>query len=1040
MKFPLQKVQSRGGIGAVVRFSITHKKMLYAIVIGMAVAGIYGLVHMKKNEFPTFVIKQGLVAGIYPGATAAEVEQQLTKPLEETLFAFKEVSREATRSVTKDGICYIYTDLTCNQKLKDEVWSKIKLSLQARKATLPAGVLAVAVLDDFSDVSSILLAVESDDKGYTELQDIAERLCTTLRSLPQTAGVTIIGGQEEEIAVTIDRERLSAYGLDATKLFLDYQTASLQLPAGTYSTTYTNAPIHVHGTVGSEREVAEKIVWSDPSGAVVRLKDIATVERRCKKPSQFVSYNGHASLILSVVMRPDNNIVAYGHAVDEKLAAFSQELPESVTLTRVSDQPKIVEESVYSFLTDLLISMLVVITVMLLLFPLRSALIASSGLPIITAVTVAIMFLTGMDLNTVTLAGLIVVLGMIVDDSIITMDGYMVKLGQGMSRIDAACASARELFMPTFTATLAISLMFFPCKHIISGYLGDFIKLFPWVISIALMLSIVYAVTVVPSVETRFIAQATSTRQNLVSRMQQVLFRTIEGVYAKAQAYCFRHPTLTLSGAVVAVLLGVWMFLHTNIQMMPMAARDHFVVEMEVQGGASIDRTQLLSDSLQHILLRDPRVTSCTAFTGTGAPRFAATYTPILPSSATAQIIVHTVSTQATEAVLKEYEARYEHLFPEALIRFKQMDYQAVDAPIAVTLKGEDRSAMQAAADSIRAYMASLNGELKWVHSNCDDFRPSVEVVLDDDEAARLGISRSTLSLALAGSFSGMAVASIWEEGRQVPVTLYTDGIDDNMDYSVLGSQLVATALPGVSVPLRQVAEVQPDWQPMQLDRQAGVPALTVWGDMKFGHSQPVTMKKVQRYVHSHIEPLLPDGITVEYGGLSSTNEAVIPEIIWSFIAAVAVLLLFLVFHFGKLSVAVLTLVMSLLCLFGASLGLQIFGLDFGLTAVLGLISLVGIIVRNGILMYEYAEEQRFQHGVDVKTAAMEAGKRRLTPIFLTSCTTALGVLPMVLRGDLLWQPMGVVICFGTIFSIFLIVLIMPIGYWQLFKNEKDKP
>jgi multidrug efflux pump subunit AcrB len=520
--------------------------------------------------------------------------------------------------------------------------------------------------------------------------------------------------------------------------------------------------------------------------------------------------------------------------------------------------------------------------------------------------------------------------------------------------------------------------------------------------------------------------------------MQQRLFRTIDKVYARAQAFCFRRPALTLGMGLVAIALGVWMFLHTNIQMMPLAARDHFVVEMEVQGGAGTSRTQQLSDSLQHLMLQDARVVSCTAFTGTGAPRFNATYTPILPSSATAQIIVKTTSTLATEALLRKFERQYEHVFPDALIRFKQMDYQAVVAPMEVTLKGSDREALVAAADSIRAYMASLT-ELKWVHSDCADFRPTVEVTLDDDEASRLGVNKGTLALALAGSFGGQSIATLWEGDTKVPVRLYSEGVGEGMDYETVSNQLIPTALPSISVSLRQVAEVQPDWQPVQLGRVSSMPSVTIRADMKNGQSQPAAMKKVKQYVQERVVPILPEGTKVVYGGLSAMNKMVLPEIVLAFIAAVAVLFIFLLFHFKKVSVAVLTMAMSMLCLFGASIGLWVFRLDFGMTAVLGLISLVGIIVRNGILMYEYAEEQRFEQGVDVKTAAMEAGKRRMTPIFLTSCTTALGVLPMVIRGDLLWQPMGVVICFGTLLSIGLIVLIMPVSYWQLFKNEKGR-
>jgi len=1028
------------GIASWVKWAIEEKKIVYLIVLALVLAGIAGLKYMNKDEFPTFQIKMGLVAGIYPGATAAEVEEQLTKPLEETLFSFKEVDRRTTKSITKDGICYIYVDLNCKQSKKDEVWSKIKLGLQTKKLTLPAGVLAVAVLDDFSAVSSLLIALESSDKGYAELQDYADELCVKLRQIPELAKVSVVGSQNEEIAVTLDREKLSTYGIDPATILLGYQTATLSIPSGTFNTDYTSSPIHILGGVSSEREIAEKIVYSDPAGNVVRLKDIAKIDRRYKSPETFVSYNGHSCLILSVEIRPDNNIVAFGKDVEKVLKAFEADLPDSVTLTRVTDQPKVVARSVYSFLRDLLISMLVVVLVMVLLFPIRSALIASAGVPVCTAVALAFMYFFKIDMNTVTLAALIVCLGMIVDDSIITIDGYMDKLSRGKSPIDAACASAKELFMPTFIATAAICAMFYPMTMIITGYLGDFVKLFPIVVTISLMMSLFFAVSVVPSMEIKWIKPLDPNRKKgIVARAQDWFFDLIQKIYEAVQGFCFRHPYLTLISGVAAVALGLAMFSQTNIQMMPNAARDFFVIELEVEASQGVDKTKEYVDSLQSMLLADKRVKSVTSFMGTSAPRFTATYTPKLPAPGVAQMLVNTTSNRATEELLREYESKYEHIFSQVVIRYKQMDYNGAEAAVVITLSGDDRETLLASAEALKKYMYSLDTELKWVHSSCDNYQSAINIVLNSDEATRLGVNKSMLALSLAGTFNGQTISTLWEGDKQLPVNLYSDGIDKQMSYETVGNQMVATSVPGVNIPLRQVAYVSPDWTLTELDRLAGRESVSVFADMRMGQSQPVAMKKIQQFVESDLQPQFGSDVTVTYGGLSATNDQVFPEIAWSFFAAVMVLFLFLLFHFKKASLAVLTLSMSMLCLFGAFFGLWVFDMDFTITAVLGLVSLVGIIVRNGILMFEYAEDERFKNGKDVKTAAMEAGKRRMRPIFLTSCTTALGVLPMIISGDLLWMPMGIVICFGTLLSIFLIVLIMPISYWQLYKKADKK-
>ena len=1014
-------------------WTIRHKSIIYLILLVLVGIGIYGISKMNKDEYPSFEIKQGLVAAVYPGASSLQVEEQVAKPVEQVLLSFDEVNSQNLQITSKDGICYMLVDLVSPARTKDEVWSKIKMKLDETKSTLPPGVLALVVIDDFASVSSSLIAMESEDKSYSELKALADELCDRLRQIPELAAVTVYGSLDEEIAVTVDMEKLSSYGISPSSLMLGYQSSTLQLPSGSFNTSYASSPIHIESPVSSEREIAERIVWSDPSGGIVRLKDIAKVERRYKDPGSFVNYNGNSCLIISVEMRPDNDIVAFGKKLDKVIDEYEQELPESVTMTRITDQPKLVRNSVFSFLRDLVISMLVVILVMLMLFPIRSALIASSGVPVCTAVALAVMFLTGIGLNTVTLAGLIVVLGMIVDDSIITMDGYMGELGKGMSREDAAQSSARELVTPMVTATTALSLMFFPCLGIITGYLGDFVTYFPWVVAIALTASLIYAIFVVPSLEVRFIKSASVEQKSLFSRIQNKFFTALQGAYDSAQDWCFRHPKLTLGAGVGAVVLAVVLFLQLNIQMMPMADRDFFAVEVSLDSNAGLEDTKAVTDSLQNMFLKDSRIESVTSFIGNSAPRFTATYTPATPAPNYAQLIVNTKSIEATKSLLPEYEEKYEHYFPEALIRIKQMDYQAA-TPIEVRVQGADLNTIKPVADTIKAHMQGRRDELKWVHSTVDDYISCVEVTLDADEAARLGVNKAMLSLSVAGTFSGMPLASLWEGDKSIPVNLYSAGVTDGMSYDTIGNQQVSTSMPGVSVPLRQVADIQPGWEPAQRTRYASEETIIISADMKTGQSQPASMREIRRFIDG-LE--LPEGVHVSYGGLTEINSGVIPQIGLAFLCAVAVMFIFLLIHFRKISIAVLTIVLSALCLFGAFLGLWVFGLDFSITAALGLISLVGIIVRNGIILFEYAEELRFRGGLPVKEAAAMAGKRRMRPIFLTSCTTALGVLPMILSGDQLWLPMGVVICFGTLLTVVMITLIMPVSYWQIFRKDK---
>ena len=634
--------QKKGIVSSLVRGAIEHNNIVKLFLFLLIGGGILGLVNMKKDEFPTFEIKQGLIAAVYPGADVHQVEEEVGKPLEKLLFSMKEINRKGTRVVSKDGICYIYTDLTTPADKKNEVWSKIRLQLNTFKQTLPPGVLAIVVLDDFSDLTSVLIALESSDKGYMEMKEYADDLSDRLRTIPELANAKIIGTQSEEIAVNVDMDRLAAYGISPTSLLMEYQTAGLQALGGTFTTDYTSSPVHIQKTITDEQELADKIIWSSTDGQSLRLKDVATIERRIKDPTSLVTYNGNTAIVISIEMRPDNNIVAFGKEVDRVLAEFMADAPDSLKVSRITDQPKVVGDSVWSFLRDLVISMLVVIFVMLMLFPMRSALIASSGVPVCTAIAIALMYFCGICLNTVSLAALIVVLGMIVDDSIITMDGYMDHLSRGMSPLDAATASAQELFSPMFMATFAISAMFFPMTGIITGYLGDFVSTFPWVIAFSLMTSLAYAVLVVPSLEVRFIKTVPKESQgNIITKFQNVLFNALQKGYDFMQDKCFKHPALTIFSGVAAIALGLLMFSRMNIQLMPMAARPVFAVEVYLDPTAGLDKTTEVADSLANMLRRDSRITSVTEFIGTGTPRFHCTYSPILPGKNVAQLIVN---------------------------------------------------------------------------------------------------------------------------------------------------------------------------------------------------------------------------------------------------------------------------------------------------------------------------------------------------------------------------------------------------------------
>ena len=1009
--------------------------LVMALFLALMAFGIWSLPQMNKDEFPQFTIRQGLIVAYYPGATADEVEQQVTIPLEDYINSFEFVDKKLTYSQSEDGLAYIYVMLRMTAVNNEAAWTKIRAGLPLlQKTQLPTGVLQTLVIDDFGNTSSLLIAVESPERSPRELEQYAKQVCSHLRTIPEMGKLRIMGQQTEEIAITIDPEQLSRYGINPSALQAQMALQGLRTVGGESD---EHGALQVVIPYMSEYEMQEQIVWSDPvTGATIRLKDIATVERRYQTPKNYVEFNGASCLILNMEMVPGNNIVAFGNEVDKQLAKASALLPPDIQFHRITDQPKVVNDSVLSFLRDIVISILVVIAVMLMLFPLRTALVAATGLPVCTAICIGLMYVTGIELNTVTLAALIFVLGMIVDDSVIVIDGYTNLLARRHSRWYSAVVSTSLLFVPMSLATMAICGMFFPMTRIITGPLGEFVQLFPWAVLFALVASIFYASWVTPFLSFRFIRERKPEEMNLVERVQTRFFTWLQNAYRNVLQGCFDHPVIAWSMLGAATLIGVVLLMHLNLQLLPKAEREFFAVEIHLREGATLEESAEVADSLANILRQDHRVTSVTAFIGQSSPRFHATYTPQTPATNYAQLIVNTKSSKATSQVLREYNGRYENYFPNAYARFKQLDYQAVKNPLEIRVQGEDWDMMKPYADSILHFMVA-QPDLQWVHCDYDNMTASTRIVLKADEATRLGITETMLSLYLMQATQGATITTLYEDAYAVPVVLYTAGIN-TLNVDELGAIQVPTALPGVWVPLRQVATIEPSWHHTSLERRNAIRTMTVGADLRGSTSQVDAERKVKNWVESNLTDL-PEGVSIAYGGLTEINNMMIPQILWSVVAALAVMLVLLLYHFGKIGLALLTLSSAILCLFGSMLGLWIFDLDISITAVLGVVSLIGIIVRNAIMMYEYAEDARKYKHLTYKEAAFQAGLRRMRPVFLTSATTALGVLPMIIAATSLWMPMGVVICFGTLFTLPLTVTILPVVYWKVYAKKDEE-
>ena len=1020
-------------IQPLVRWGFNNHSVVLLVVVMLTLFGIYALDKMNKNEFPEITIREGVLAAVYPGADAREMTDQVMKPMEDYIFSFKEVDKTKTRSNATNGMVMTFIQLDDNVYDADQFWAKFNMGLDDLKMTLPPGVLGMKLISNFGETSAILLTMQSKTKTYRELKEYMDQLKERLRVIPSVGTMTVSGMQNEQIAVVVDPERLSKYAIDDKVITATLAAQGLKTTGGSLRSDKYTSPIYVQKPVTSVKELEDLFIMSLPSGQSVRLRDVADIRTEYPEPDSYITNNGEKCLLLSIEMKKGNNVVEMGRLVDQKMKPFEETLPEDVTLFKITNQPEVVNASVWNFMNELLIAIVAVVISVMVLLPLRVALVAASTIPLTIFVSIGLFYAFDFELNTVTLACLIVSLGLIVDDSVVIIDNYVEQLAEGIPPKKAALRSASIFLKAIFSATLAITCTFFPFLLTITGDMHDFLTDFPWAITIILVSSFVIATLHVPFMQYFFIkpdkAQAVYQSKGGGKRQHVSLLTRLQNFYNKVADWCFAHPGLLTLICAVFMAAGIWMLISRPMQMMPIAERNQFAVEINLPTGTALERTSEVADSLEAILAKDPRVVSIANFHGCSSPRFQTTYAPQVGGPNFAQFIVNTGSNADTEDVLHEYTAKYEDYFPDAIIRFKQLSYSNADYPIMVKISGENFADLRRAADTIQAIM-QRDPKLDIVRSSLD--LPLMATLVQPDPAtmSRLGMSTSGLELNLALRYGkGVPVATIWDGSYAKEIVVRTPEAD-----KATAPQLETGLIPIMAIenaPLGQMADVVPSPGVGQITHLNGVQTIYINAGVPYEYNtidaNNELAKKIDRLD-------LPEGVTVSYGGELENTETILPQIMSALMLSVVIIFMILLFHYKNVRLSLVFLGCIVFCIPGVGFGLWISDVAFSITCTLGIISLMGILVRNVIIMFDYAADLQVSENLSLKDSILESAKRRMRPIFLTSTAASTGVIPMMLGKSPLWMPMAMVIFWGTIISFFFIVTIIPVVYWKTQK------
>ncbi|MBL3658432.1 efflux RND transporter permease subunit [Fulvivirga sediminis] len=1018
-----------------IEWAMKHKAFPLALAFTFVAIGILGLFKMPRNEFPEFTIRQGLVIGYFPGASSAQVEEQLTSKVEQYLFGYNEVDKTKTYSYSRDGVMYIYVEVAnrIDANGTEQFWNKLKNGLFVfQQRSLPSGVRGVIVNSDFGNTAAMILAVESETRPYKDLEKHVEDIEDNLRQIEDMAKISHSGGLTEQVSIYVDQNKLATYRISPATLMQSLQTQGAINAGGSLEGQDFNRPIHLNTFLKDETDIAQQIIRTDQNGNAIRVKDVAQVKREYEEPDSYIYADGTKAMIITLEMAPGNNIVQFGKEIDEHLEALEQNLPEDIKINKIANQPEVVHHSISHFMKEFGYALIGVILVSLLLLPFRVASVAAATIPITISCTLAIMYLLGMELNTVTLAALIVVLGIVVDDPIVVIDNHVEKLDEGHSVWKSALNSAIELFPSVFTATLAISATFLPLIFFLSGVAGDFLSTFPFTIMIALFLSLSVSVLLVPFINTVFIKRGLHNDEKKKKNKKSMLDK-LQDVFDKSVEKAMNHYRLTGVLGILSIVVGIFLFSLLSQELFPIIERNQFAVEISLAKGKNLAETEKVVKKFEKILEKDERILNYTSFIGSSSPRFHMVYAPKLPAENFAQMLITTTSDDATEEVLREYDKKYSEMFPDAYLRMKQLNMVNKPAPVEVRLFGDDIPEMKKYADQI-IDLARATPETIWSRSNYGEMQKSIKIDIKEDEAAKAGLTKEIIANTIAMNLEGISATQIWDEDYPVEVKIKSTNKKQQKP-SELEALTIISPETGSIVPLRQVANVEPSWNQEQIVRRNGMRCLTVRVDIEKG----AVANEVLNLLKPKIKALnIPKSIRVDYGGeFEMQQENLLPMGI-SLLISVLVIFLILVWHFKSTKHAFLSFMTMPLSIFGAALGLVLMQYPFGFTSFLGLLALCGIVVRNGIILIDFADELRKESGYSVKKAAIAAAQRRMRPIFLTSSAAAVGVIPMIASRSSLWGPLGTVIAFGLMLSMVLTLFVLPVLYWLFFKKEDE--
>jgi len=1006
-------------------FILKKNRVTATLLLFFLIGGIIAYYSMPRAKDPVFSIHSAVVSTIFSGATPSRIESLVTIPLERQLKQINEIER--VKSISKNGVSTIYIDVSQRYDDLEPIWNKVRKKIEA--ADLPQEVSKPQLDESYNEVFGTLINIVGEGFSYAELEQIANDVKEELLNLPNAGNVEIIGLQKQHIYIEFSNSKLAELGLSPDSLSKVIQERNIITPGGAITIGPQRLVLEPTGNLKSIAELGKTIVPLPGRDDVVYLENIVSIRAGYSEPQDpLTRSNMEESLILAVTVSEEGDIIALGKAIKEKISKLEDEYPIGVEFSLAFDEPNLVEHIIDNFTDSIVTAILIIMVVMLITLGWRTGLIVTSLIPSTILTALFIMWQLDIGLNQVSLAALIISLGLLVDNAIVISEAIIVKMDEGDSPIKACVGAVKELQISLLTSSLTTAAAFLPI-YLAESEASDYTSSLFEVVSITLMSSWALGLTIVPMLSYFFLRP----KQRKKFSYNNPMCNTFKALLTSSLKY---------RAFSILIIVGIFLFalilsLGVPKIFFPPSEQPSMIVRISLPIGASIDETIKTVEEMERFLeaKRPELIENYTSFVGKGAPRFWINNTPVPDSDEYAEILVNATSLEVYEEIQQQIELFGFNHFANAEVSVKQLDNgPPVKNPVQVRIIGDDIQEISKHATELKKSLSATNMVYHidddwgvWTQKLVIDINPSL--------AYHAGVSYNDIASSLQTALTGRNITQFRTNTKTIPITMRSNhAIKSSME--TLESTLIFIPASNKSVPLTQVADIDVVWKPPKIIRYNGMHTITVTAQLKQGYTA--------FDVKEEIEPQLKadtwaPGYRYEFGGeVESSNEAqgAVSDKL-PITAMIIIILLMLQFNsFSKLMLILLTIPLGII---GVIFGLFITNSYFGFMTYLGIISLVGIVINNAIILIERIEFELEVTKLSPQDAIIEAAQRRIRPILLTTLTTIAGLIPLWMSGGPMWEPMAIAIIFGLSFSTILTLGVLPIFYAIIFKVQYRK-